>query len=316
MPSASSRRRVSRAAPSDGRPSAPPPPSSFLVPRKTFSHQFAALYFVRLHALRPECQRTALRSLDSASTAAGEALPTPSVCRRLLDVQPSGRCLLTGTLYKEQKFKPSILADYSAQKKGKKAPTLQSTASQLQKEQEGEGEGGEGGQDGGGEGGSGGGQQREGGQEGAGDVSHVGRWVSSDDEFILEDETGRIVLVEGDGPPCLLPSFCTGVVMAVLGRQEDKGRFRVERIFVPELAPQPPLPSPSPSSPAPPPRLVLLLSGLSFGCPSVDPLPLQLLQDYVSGFIGGTKVCTCQPAPLSSTAHPACAHVPLLCFVV
>ena len=371
-------RRLQRALPS----SPPSPPSSaFVVTAKTFAKQFAALYFLRLHALRPHCTDTARHHLahhhltphttQHQHTTAPHTSTTPTLsphpplahrqahahptalqrreeekergraedaggeetvgsgdgggsdavllCGRLLDVAAHRRCVLVGTLYKEQKLKPSILAEYSQQKKGHAPPTLQATSTQRQREEEGEAGADEG--------------------EGAGEVqpqpsgwvdaqlAQQGRWVSDDDAFILEDETGRIHLIahhtaattsadvmdvlsispsSSSPPSASIGSFdgrrlCTGVVVGVLGVLEDGGgRFRVEQIFLPGMAPQTPRPpllsassSPPPLSPSTP-RYALLVSGLSFGCPTVDPLPAQLLQDFCTGYIG-------QPA----VAHPA-----------
>ena len=97
---------------------------SFLVSGKTFTKQFAALYFIRLHALRSACH-----------AAAGRAGLAALVCSRLLDVRAGVQCVLTGTVYKEQKLKPSILSEYAAQKKGQLPPTQHATNTQLQQHQ-------------------------------------------------------------------------------------------------------------------------------------------------------------------------------------
>ena len=251
----------------------------------SFSKQFAALYFVRLLSLRPHLQAAASRYLASLPPS---DCPPPVLCSRLLDARPGLLCCLTGTLYKQQRLKPSILSEYSQQKQGHRPPTAEASGSQLQREAE----------DGG----------------GAAD-GRSGRWTSEDDSFILEDESGRMALqpaaasdpaAEGAASSAgLLPassssslsldrrSLCTGVVLAVLGRQLAGGRFVVQRVFLPgmpeEQRPVPGLgsiPSPSLSLSPPSSRFVLLVSGLSFGCPWADPLPLQLLVDWVSGFSG------------------------------
>ena len=118
----------------------------------------------------------------------------------------------------------------------------------------------------------------------------AGRWVSDNDALILEDESGRIALVPAASSSFAASAFCTGAVLSVLGRQEDGGRFVVERAFAPDLAPQPPLAAAQPAQPSAAPRYVLLVSGLSVGCPSAHPLPLQLLHDYVAGFEGQGEV--------------------------
>ena len=230
---------------------------SFVVSGKTFTRQFAALYFVRLHALRAACHAAAEREGLAAL-----------VCKRLLDVRPAAQCILTGTLYKEQKLKPSILSEYAAQKKGQLPPTQHATSSQLQQ------------------------QQQQGGEDEAMEAdsplgrlaSSRGQWVSGDDQCVLEDESGRITLVAAD--PSLVRRLCTGVVVAALGVQDDSGRFHISRLLLPDMPPQPALSSGPQSAVPRPSRFVLLVSGLSFGCPTVDPLPLSLLADWCSGFSG------------------------------
>jgi DNA polymerase delta subunit 2 len=258
----------------------------------TFSKQFAALYFVRLLSLRPHLMATASRYISSLPETAGER---PLLCARLLDSRPGLLCCLTGTLYKQQRLKPSILSEYSAQKQGHSSPTAEATSTRLQRE-------------------------AEDGDAASASDSLSGRWTSEDDSFILEDESGRMSLLpaassdsESAFPPAassassaavtLLDrrSLCTGVVVSVLGRQSASGRFAVERVFLAEMPEEQralpglplqaarsllPAPPPSPSLSLPSSRFVLLVSGLSFGCPWADPLPLQLLVDWVCGFAG------------------------------
>ena len=233
---------------------------SYVVAGKTFAKQFAALYFIRLHALRSACH-------DAAERAGMSHL----ICPRLMDVRPAVQCVLTGTLYKEQRLKPSILSEYSAQKKGQLPPTQHTTSTQLQ-------------------------QNEEAADDRDGALARLaaarGQWVSADDHCVLEDESGRIDLVAAE--PTLIQRLCTGVVVAVLGAQDDGGRFHISRLLLPDMPPQQPIRSPStPASSAaaahPPsrsPRYVLLVSGLSFGCPTVDPLPLTLLADWCCGLSG------------------------------
>ena len=232
---------------------------SFLVSGKTFTKQFAALYFIRLHALRPACHAAAER----------EGL-ADRVCERLLDVRPAVQCVLTGTLYKEQKLKPSILSEYSAQKKGQLPATQRASSSSSSTHTSP--------------------QYEEGAADTAGPLAELatsrGQWVSADDQCVLEDESGRITLVASD--PSLISRLCTGVVVGALGVQDDSGRFHISRLLLPDMPPQATISSAPASTAQRSPRYVLLVSGLSFGCPTVDPLPLTLLVDWCCG-AGGQR---------------------------
>ena len=225
--------------------------ASFVVSGKTFTKQFAALYFIRLHALRSACHDAARRE------GLGQL-----VCERLLDVRPAVQCVLTGTLYKQQKLKPSILSEYSAQKKGQ-LPATQPAAAQHAATSAADESGDSGGPS-------------------AQLAASRGQWVSADDQCVLEDESGRIALVAAD--PSLVRRLCTGVVVAAVGVQDDGGRFHVSRLLLPDMPPQVSLGSASHR----PPRYVVLVSGLSFGSPTVDPLPLTLLADWCTG-AGGQR---------------------------
>ena len=229
---------------------------SFVVSGKTFSKQFAALYFTRMLALKAACHRTAERE-GYASL----------LCARLLDVRPGVQCVLTGTLYKEQALKPSILSEYSAQKKGQLPAAQHSNSNGAQLDVQGRAEDG----------------------ALAALASSRGQWVSASDQCVLEDESGRITLVAADAS--LISRLCTGVVLAALGVQDEAGKFHISRLLLPDMPPQaqaqpqPPLSTRSPHTP----RYVLLVSGLSFGCPTVDPLPLTLLADWCCGAGGGAS---------------------------
>jgi hypothetical protein len=111
--------------------------------------------------------------------------------------------------------------------------------------------------------------------------------VSTDDSLILEDEFGRVGLIGATAADLPVSALVTGVVVAVVGVENDGGLFAVSKVIYPEMAPQPPFPDRPQDAP---PRYVLFVSGLSFGEPTHDPLPTQMLADYITGFIGSQSV--------------------------
>ena len=101
------------------------------------------------------------------------------------------------------------------------------------------------------------------------------KFVSGDDTLVLEDEGARMKLQglsAGD--------FVTGVCVAVRGVEEEGGYFRVSGVCYAGPAPQKPVPPQAPQ------KFVCLVSGLNLGEEKQDPLPLQLLVDYVTGVMG------------------------------
>lgn len=102
--------------------------------------------------------------------------------------------------------------------------------------------------------------------------------ATEDDQLVLEDESGRVELV-GD---ISIGQLVTGVVLGVQGSMDAAtGAFRVSRVFLPSLPPQPPLPARSDS------EYVALVSGLSMGTDGGStPLRNHVLVDYLAGRIG------------------------------
>eukprot|EP00934_Nitzschia_sp_Nitz4_P008765 Nitzschia sp. Nitz4//scaffold14_size191712//152365//153765//NITZ4_001749-RA/size191712-processed-gene-0.288-mRNA-1//1//CDS//3329537005//8755//frame0 len=110
------------------------------------------------------------------------------------------------------------------------------------------------------------------------------------DQLFLEDESGRVALqVEN------IHEYCTGAVIGVQGRVDDKGTFLVDQVVFPQL---PALASPPATSSegtrttGATPHLLLLSSPLC-GDPAVSSLPRELLLSYLQGQFtpDAAKVC-------------------------
>lgn len=77
----------------------------FLVQTKSFSQQFAAIYYARLKMLRANLTAVAKR----------EKANDPSVlrvCDKTLEIVKGEKCIIIGTLYKEMDGKPTIMDEY------------------------------------------------------------------------------------------------------------------------------------------------------------------------------------------------------------
>eukprot|EP01063_Lacrimia_lanifica_P012981 TRINITY_DN19665_c0_g1_i1.p1 TRINITY_DN19665_c0_g1~~TRINITY_DN19665_c0_g1_i1.p1 ORF type:complete len:467 (+),score=147.25 TRINITY_DN19665_c0_g1_i1:68-1402(+) len=104
--------------------------------------------------------------------------------------------------------------------------------------------------------------------------------TSDDDSLSLEDNTGRVELVgEMD-----VAKFCTGMIVALLGRPQGK-KFLVDDWFFPPLSPQRPLPAAADTAP----EYIALLSGPAFSAEMTHTLWLEL--DAVSSFLRGNLGC-------------------------
>lgn len=115
-----------------------------------------------------------------------------------------------------------------------------------------------------------------------GDVTADIDYVSMDDALYLEDDLGRIHLsTDKDVFDMNVARFISGIVIAVKGCLK-KEKFLVKQIYYPALPSSMYLPLPVIHSP----RYVAIVSGLSIGEESIDPLPMQLFADYVTGYLG------------------------------
>ncbi|XP_024369612.1 DNA polymerase delta small subunit [Physcomitrium patens] len=103
------------------------------------------------------------------------------------------------------------------------------------------------------------------------------KFTHKDDYLILEDESGRVKLT---GSAVLSSMYVTGVVVAIVGREEKDGEFFVEDVMVAGLPPQKPLKNSDVD------KFVLFVSGLKIGGHGTNPLDLQLLVDHLTGHLG------------------------------
>ncbi|KAI6673833.1 hypothetical protein NL676_001739 [Syzygium grande] len=103
-------------------------------------------------------------------------------------------------------------------------------------------------------------------------------FMDPDDHLVLEDESGRVKL----GGSLLSPaSYVTGVVAALHGRETDAGDFLVQDVLEAGLPSQLEFPLKSRED-----KYVVLVSGLSIGSSTCNPLQFQLLVDHITGHLG------------------------------
>jgi len=116
----------------------------------------------------------------------------------------------------------------------------------------------------------------------------VSSLLSEDDSLVLEDESGRISLVisEEARSRVQVDLLVHGLVLALLGIQNEKGEFVVEDLCFPGLAPQKPLKSLESAD-----SWIAFVSGLDFAGARTDPLRTQLLSDYITGYLGSEEDC-------------------------
>ncbi|QLQ81114.1 hypothetical protein HG537_0E04690 [Torulaspora globosa] len=101
------------------------------------------------------------------------------------------------------------------------------------------------------------------------------------DEIMLEDESGRVLLV---GENIRVTPFITGAVIGVLGMEADAGTFQVLDICYPIPIPQKPLNLGPERSRAAGNKKIAFVSGLNISTTTPGRLlKLQLLQEYLTG---------------------------------
>ncbi|KAG0723612.1 DNA polymerase delta subunit 2 [Chionoecetes opilio] len=111
-------------------------------------------------------------------------------------------------------------------------------------------------------------------------------YVGEKDEIVLEDEVQRIQLVGNIDTPTLV----TGLVGAILGKASEGGKFEVEDTCFAGL------PDPGPRQGPSQDRYLLLVSGLELSRATDHLLPMELMVDYITGYLG----CPEEQAELAS----------------
>ncbi|CAG8442216.1 24166_t:CDS:10 [Gigaspora rosea] len=103
------------------------------------------------------------------------------------------------------------------------------------------------------------------------------KYCSDDDEFFLEDESGRIKLI---GDILKQENIVTGVIMAVLGKESSEGNFEVFDICFAGLPYQQPMPVITDD------KYIALISGINIGPNSSPALQLQMMTEFLNGELG------------------------------
>ncbi|KAH9934898.1 DNA polymerase alpha/epsilon subunit B-domain-containing protein [Fomitopsis serialis] len=124
------------------------------------------------------------------------------------------------------------------------------------------------------------------------------KYHSPDDQVMLEDESGRIVLV---GERLRAASLVTGVIVGVLGIETNGGEFEIVDVCYAGMAPQPSkglewakqkqkdstMDVDGALGEGQGDEWVALVSGLEIGAPSPADAQIQMLIEYLSGEAGG-----------------------------
>lgn len=240
---------------------------------KNFSKQYAAIYFTRLSKLKKIVLDIATASQSNTSNE-----EKPIVCQRILDLVPEKKCIIAGTLYKDMKLKPCILDEYNKEKGSSAAADVLASAASAAAIASGE-------------------------SASLSNMVAVQSLRSADDSLILEDEYGRVQLVGVSEEALPVSQLASGIVLAVEGIEGQGGKFQVSRMFLPGFPPQvtPHINAGSTAAVAAnsaaaaasasshTPAYILCVSGLSLGAPGSSPLPLQMLIDYITGYLGGAS---------------------------
>lgn len=118
--------------------------------------------------------------------------------------------------------------------------------------------------------------------------AHLGKtkFTQPSDALILEDESARIALT-GDA---ITPGDCvTGVIVAVRGMVLDDGRFNANAFVFADMPPQPTKKALFAPDTTEEDKYVALVSGLSLGNSTANPMHLQLLVEYCCGALGNVR---------------------------
>ncbi|KAJ6226173.1 DNA polymerase delta subunit 2 [Anaeramoeba flamelloides] len=228
----------------------------FKLPKTTQElKQFNSIYVHRIKSLRPILEK------NIAAKWINDQDYPPKILKRVIDVSEqeeevktkenliSKEYVLIGTVYKDTSKKPNILDEYSQ------------------------------------------------GYQNVMDQSYsdfkVDSYFSKEDQIVLEDENGRIYLI---GDSYLLNSLVTGIVVAVKGII-DGDKFEVNEICYPGLPKQSSLNNllltnekeikkeKEEKEEKKIKKYVALISGLEIGNPKSDPQKLELLLEYLTGFL-------------------------------
>lgn len=105
--------------------------------------------------------------------------------------------------------------------------------------------------------------------------------ASDSDTLVVEDEFGRIPLTSTNSR--FVHDLVHGLVLGFRGRMLESGTFSVEEVIFPGLAPQRALTTPGPEG------YIAIVSGLGVGGGSGDPLKLEILCDFLTGFTGDSS---------------------------
>ncbi|KAI8468881.1 MAG: DNA polymerase alpha/epsilon subunit B-domain-containing protein [Monoraphidium minutum] len=211
---------------------------------RNFQRQYAQLYFCRLSLLAGAARAAAASRWPGAPAA------------KTLGAAEGVECVVVGTLFKQQRLRPSVLDEYSKdgalkQARGGAAPDqLLLTLHTLTRARP--------------------------------QALGLTNFCDASDAIVLEDEGSRLVL-RGATPEALpVGALVTGVVAAVRGRADAGGDFVVTDICFPGLPPQPPRPQLEGDA------YVALLSGLELaGGGGAERLRVQLLVDFLTGNLAG-----------------------------
>lgn len=197
-------------------PSAKTPQFAINTANRSYQHQYANIYFVRLRLLRGAVEETAKRRwkqvagehankstfyglLRSWSTRIGDPVFVP----RVLDVVKGKLCYMIGTVYLDMPLKPNVLDDIAKDVRVNIVTVIMTLIEIAQHSIP---------------------------------APAPRKYHSAEDNTMLEDESGRVRLV---GERLKSAQLVTGIILGVLGVETVGGDFEVVDICFAGLAPQP-----------------------------------------------------------------------------